>query len=142
MTSIFFGVAVPVVRGAIKCEARENPISERAVLIQKSVECFDSTYFEMQLFGVFLLDRYSGLLEPEDAGTRRSAEQAGWASGGQGKPSTSVGEMLDAWSTDENFWVRRYSILVLMAGLVRDEKYWERFVRYADSMIEEKEFFI
>jgi hypothetical protein len=131
-----------VVRGAIKCEARENPISERAVLIQKSVECFDSTYFEMQLFGVFLLDRYSGLLEPEDAGTRRSAEQAGWASGGQGKPSTSVGEMLDAWSTDENFWVRRYSILVLMAGLVRDEKYWERFVRYADSMIEEKEFFI
>jgi hypothetical protein len=29
-----------------------------------------------------------------------------------------------------------------MAGLVRDEKYWERFVRYADSMIEEKEFFI
>lgn len=29
-----------------------------------------------------------------------------------------------------------------MAGLVRDEEYWDRFVRYADSMIEENEFFI
>jgi 3-methyladenine DNA glycosylase AlkD len=53
-----------------------------------------------------------------------------------------VGSILDTWSTDDNFWIRRYSLLVLMRGLVRDEEYWGRFVRYADSMIEEKEFFI
>lgn len=62
----FFGLAVPVVRAAIKREAKANPITERSVLIEKSVECFDYSYFEMQLFGVFLLERYSKLLEPED----------------------------------------------------------------------------
>lgn len=149
----FFGISVPIIRAAIKRESREHPITERSVLLQKSVECYDSSYFEMQLFGVFLLEKYMGLLEPEDlevlVGLVRRSET--WAlvdplskPGGalvmEAMPS--VGPILDRWSTDENFWVRRYSILVLMAGLVKDDEYWERFVRYADSMIEEKEFFI
>jgi 3-methyladenine DNA glycosylase AlkD len=149
----FFGVAVPVVRAAIKRESKSNPITERSVLIEKSIGCFDSTYFEMQLFGVFLLERYSELLEPEDIQVlvdliRRCTT---WALvDPMSKPGArlvdigmpGVGPILDDWSTDENFWVRRYSILVLMAGLVRDDTYWDRFVGYADSMIEEKEFFI
>ncbi|MBC8453185.1 MAG: DNA alkylation repair protein [Chloroflexi bacterium] len=149
----FFGLAVPVVRAAIRREARESPISERSVLLQKSVECFDYSFFEMQLFGVFLLDRYKKLLETEDLYVlvdivRKCKTWAlvdplsrpGEELVDKGMPG--VGPILDASSVDENFWVRRYSILVLMKGLVRDDEYWDRFVGYADSMIEEKEFFI
>jgi 3-methyladenine DNA glycosylase AlkD len=149
----FFGLAVPVVRAAIKREARENPVDERSVLLQKSTECFEYPFFEMQLFGVFLLDRYKNLLEVEDLHVlvdlvRKCKTWAlvdplsrpGEELVDKGMPD--VGPILDAWSTDENFWVRRYSILVLMKGLVRDDEYWDRFLRYADSMIEENEFFI
>lgn len=149
----FFGVSVPVVRSAIKREARENPIAGRSELIQRARDCFDTSYFEMQLFGVFLLDRYKQLLNVEDLDVlvelvRKSTTWAlvdplsrpGEELVDKGMPE--VGTILDEWSRDENFWVRRYSILVLMKGLVRDEEYWDRFVRYADSMIEEKEFFI
>ena len=107
----------------------------------------------MQLFGVLLLGQNSSFLEIEDLGVLadlvRKCEtwalvdplsKPGEELVDRGMPG--VGPMLDAWSTDENFWIRRYSLLVLMRGLVRDEEYWDRFVRYADSMIEEREFFI
>ena len=107
----------------------------------------------MQLFGVFLLDRYSGLLEIEDLEflgdlVRKCTTWAlvdplsrpGEDLLDRGMPG--LGTVLDGWSVDKNFWVRRYSLLVLMRSLVSDDEQWSRFVRYADSMIEEKEFFI
>ena len=149
----FFGVSVPVVRAALKRERKENPLSSRSELLKTAVGCFDFSYFEMQLFGVLLLGQNSNLLEVEDlevlADLVRKCEtwalvdplsKPGEELVDRGMPG--VGPILDAWSTDENFWIRRYSLLVLMRGLVRDDEYWERFVGYADSMIEEREFFI
>ena len=149
----FFGVSVPVVRAALKRESRENPLSSRSELLETAVSCFDFTYFEMQLFGVLLLGQNSNLLEVRDLGALadlvRKCEtwalvdplsKPGEVLVDRGMPD--VGPILDEWSTDDNFWIRRYSLLVLMRGLVRDDEYWDRFVRYADSMIEEREFFI
>ena len=50
--------------------------------------------------------------------------------------------ILDRWSTDGDFWIRRSALLALLRPLRRGEGDFERFVRYADSMLEEKEFFI
>ncbi|MEM8962416.1 MAG: DNA alkylation repair protein [Acidobacteriota bacterium] len=50
--------------------------------------------------------------------------------------------VLDAWSTDEDFWVRRAAMLALLIPLRQGEGDWTRFTRYADAMLEEKEFFI
>ncbi len=108
----------------------------------------------MRLFGVLLLERYVSLLEPGDL---RHLEQLvrkceTWALVDpiakplgadlldRGLPG--VGSILDDWSVDKNFWVRRCSMLTLIPGLKRNESYWDRFVGYADSMIEEREFFI
>ena len=55
---------------------------------------------------------------------------------------TGCAAALDRWSVDEDFWLRRTSLLALLPGLRRGEGDFERFGRYADGMLEEKEFFI
>lgn len=49
---------------------------------------------------------------------------------------------LDEWATNEDFWVRRSALLALLGPLRRGGGDPERFSRYADGMLEEKEFFI
>ena len=51
-------------------------------------------------------------------------------------------DVLDRWSTDDDFWIRRSSMLALLGPLRRGEGDFERFGRYADAMLDEKEFFI
>ena len=49
---------------------------------------------------------------------------------------------LDRWSMDGDFWVRRSAMLALLIPLRQGEGDFGRFGRYADGMLEEKEFFI
>lgn len=52
-------------------------------------------------------------------------------------------DLLDEWSQDEDFWVRRASLLALLLPLREgDLTDWDRFERYAVPMLGEKEFFI
>ena len=50
--------------------------------------------------------------------------------------------MLDRWATDADFWIRRSALLALLGPLRRGEGDFDRFSRYADAMLDEKEFFI
>lgn len=50
--------------------------------------------------------------------------------------------VLDRWAAAGDFWVRRSAMLALLPGLRRGEGDWQRFVGYADNMLEEREFFI
>jgi 3-methyladenine DNA glycosylase AlkD len=50
--------------------------------------------------------------------------------------------VLDRWATDDDFWIRRSALLALLGGLRRGEGDFDRFSKYADAMLEEKEFFI
>jgi 3-methyladenine DNA glycosylase AlkD len=54
----------------------------------------------------------------------------------------SLGPTLDRWAADDDFWLRRSALLALLGPLRRGGGDWERFARYADSMLEEREFFI
>ena len=49
---------------------------------------------------------------------------------------------LDLWAKDDDFWIRRSALLALLLPLRRGEGDWRRFVRYADGMLDEREFFI
>jgi alkylated DNA nucleotide flippase Atl1/3-methyladenine DNA glycosylase AlkD len=49
---------------------------------------------------------------------------------------------LDRWSADPDFWLRRSALLALLLPLRRGGGDWERFVRHADGMLGEREFFI
>ena len=62
--------------------------------------------------------------------------------GGLIERDPSLCDVLDRWSTDDDFWIRRASMLALLGPLRRGEGDFERFARYADAMLEEKEFFI
>ena len=51
--------------------------------------------------------------------------------------------VLDQWATDDDFWIRRSALLALLVPLRRgDMAHFERFARYADLMLSEREFFI
>ena len=52
-----------------------------------------------------------------------------------------VGARLNGWAVDQDFWVRRSALLAHLVGL-KSGRGFERFARYADAMLEEREFFI
>jgi 3-methyladenine DNA glycosylase AlkD len=49
---------------------------------------------------------------------------------------------LDRWAADDNFWVRRAALLSLLLPLRRGAGDWDHFVRLAEPMLGEREFFI
>jgi 3-methyladenine DNA glycosylase AlkD len=53
-----------------------------------------------------------------------------------------VGRVLDKWARDPDFWIRRAALLALLLPMRRGEGDWKRFVRYADPLLEDREFFI
>jgi 3-methyladenine DNA glycosylase AlkD len=53
-----------------------------------------------------------------------------------------LGAVLDRWAVDDDFWIRRAALLALLVPLRRGDGDFERFSRYADAMLDEREFFI
>jgi 3-methyladenine DNA glycosylase AlkD len=53
-----------------------------------------------------------------------------------------LGSILDRWADDSDFWIRRSALLALLVALRRGQGDFERFSRYADAMLDDREFFI
>jgi len=53
-----------------------------------------------------------------------------------------AGRVLDRWAKDEDFWIRRAAILSLLLPMRQGQGDWKRFARYADPLLEDREFFI
>jgi 3-methyladenine DNA glycosylase AlkD len=49
---------------------------------------------------------------------------------------------LDRWVQDDDFWMRRAAMLALLLPLRRGAGDWTRFTRYADLLLDEREFFV
>jgi 3-methyladenine DNA glycosylase AlkD len=49
---------------------------------------------------------------------------------------------IDAWAVDDDFWIRRAALLSLLQGIRAGQPDLARFDRYAEPMLDEKEFFI
>ena len=49
---------------------------------------------------------------------------------------------LDRWAKDDDFWIRRAAMLALLVPLRRGKGDFPRFARYADAMLDDREFFI
>jgi 3-methyladenine DNA glycosylase AlkD len=56
--------------------------------------------------------------------------------------SPEASTVLDRWAGDDDFWLRRSAILALLRPLRAGGGDFERFARYADAMLDEKEFFV
>ncbi len=149
----FTGTAVPGTRSVIKSWCRARPGLTRRELVAVTRALWARPVFECRMAAVELLDANAALLRADDAvlvehmlraaGTWALADGlAEHVMGGLTERNPELTATLDRWAADDDFWLRRSAMLALLRPLRRGEGDFERFSRYADQMLEEKEFFI
>jgi 3-methyladenine DNA glycosylase AlkD len=147
------GTGVPKMRTVAKAFARASRDASRTVVLDVVRSLWAEPIFEARAISVELLDAYSPVLRASDSRIveRLIRESKTWAlvdalavniAGSMVERFDELGDTLDAWANDEDFWVRRASMLALLRPLRRGEGDFARFGRYADAMLDEKEFFI
>jgi len=149
----FIGVATPVFRRALKAELAAIAPLNRAALLSAVSALWANDVFELRAAAVELLDMHGALLLPADLSLveRLIRESHTWAlvdtlsarvAGSLVERHPTLARKLDRWARDPDFWVRRAAILSLLVPLRRGGGDFDRFGRYADAMLDEREFFI
>ena len=161
----FFGVTVPAIRrelGAFTGSNRGIGRAEVLGVVGRMWAPFDPDAIgtqdrrpvhELRMGSVLLLEGFAGMLLPDDAALieRMIRESKTWAyvdnlaasvMGPLVEANPGLMETLDRWAEDEDFWVRRSAMLALLLPLREGSGDLGRFFRYADSMLDEREFFI
>ena len=149
----FLGASVPAIRKIAKDVHRElgDVAHDDAVALVDAL--WNRGIHELRMTAVELLGLFSDLLNADDAPlferllreSRTWALVDGLAGGVIGRlvpRDERFGAVLDLWATDDDFWLRRSALLALLVPLRAGAGDWNRFCRYADAMLEEKEFFI
>jgi len=149
----FTGTRVPAVRATVKAWCRTQPDLTRGHLAAVVRALWARPVFESRMAALELLDANPALLRADDAALveRMLRTARTWAlvdglaehvMGGLTERFPELTATLDRWAADDDFWLRRSALLALLRPLRRGEGDFERFSRYADQMLEEKEFFI
>lgn len=148
----FAGVTVPVMRTAIAAWTKELGGLDHDRLTAVVRALWPRPLYECRQSAVILLERNAKLLGPADiellehllrnSGTWALVDGLAANVAGVVAERHDLTATLDRWATDPDFWVRRSALLALLRPLRRGEGDFARFARYADAMLEEKEFFI
>ena len=145
----FLGTTVWQIRRVVKASVGDLSHDELVSLVE---ELWSKPVFERRMSAVFALELHPALVGPGDLPLleRLIRDSGTWAlvDGLAGDVAASLFvrhpealPSLDAWASDEDFWVRRSALLALR-GPLRDGAPFDQFARYADAMLDEKEFFI
>jgi 3-methyladenine DNA glycosylase AlkD len=148
-----YGVPVPLIRSTVKVALRDEDLDERKALLRHVIALWNRPVHECRFAAVEMLDQRSSLLEVSDMPLIETMirESKTWAlvdtlctrvAGVLVEQNPALTVTLDRWSKDEDFWVRRASMLSLLVPLRKGEGDFQRFGRYADTMLDDKEFFI
>ena len=149
----FIGVTTQNLRVALRAWLKAHPDLDRPALVSLAADLWATDSHELRHFGMELLRARVALLRSEDVDLledllRRSRS---WAYvdfistqivGPLVERDARLNARLDRWVKDPDFWLRRSAVLALLVPLRRGGGDWPRFVRYADRLLEEKEFFI
>lgn len=149
----FIGATVPATERTVRDWLTTFPILDREALLALVEALWSRKVHELRMAAVMVLARHQRLLEPSDITLveRLLREARTWAlvdelaavvTGELYARLPELGAALDRWAVDEDFWLRRASMLALLKPLRAGEGDWDRFTRYAESMLHEKEFFI
>jgi 3-methyladenine DNA glycosylase AlkD len=150
----FAGVSVPAMRRIVVSWCRTRPGLDRAELVAMAAALWASALYERRQCAVLLLERSVRLLEAADLrlveyllrDCQTWALVDGLAAAVAGDLAErypgQAGPVLDQWAASESFWLRRSALLALLHPLRRGEGDFARFSRYADAMLEEREFFV
>jgi 3-methyladenine DNA glycosylase AlkD len=154
----FYGVTAEQMRSSVKPIVRETKKDlshDELVAIVRAL--WPRGIFDLQWAAAELLLMRVDLLGPDDVPQieQMIREAKTWALVDMLAPHVmgplfvkhaALGKTLDRWSRDNDFWIRRAAMLSLLVPLREpsgdDAAIFERFTRYADAMLEEKEFFI
>jgi 3-methyladenine DNA glycosylase AlkD len=156
----FYGVRLPDIRAAVRALRRARPDLRHGELLELVTLLWAEPVFERRAAAALLLTERSDLLV--DGERRLGADLAfgedllrrcgTWAlvdplAGDAFGPAldrvgAAATPYLDRWAADEDFWIRRSALLVHLRPLRAGGGDWDRFTRYADAMLAEKEFFI
>jgi 3-methyladenine DNA glycosylase AlkD len=146
------GATVWQVRREVKALAAAHPELSHDDLVTLVATLWAKPVHERRLAAVLLLEAYPELVAPNDLPLleRLVRESKTWAYV-DGLAGDVLGELLvrnprvaaklDRWAKDSDFWVRRSALLAQIKPL-RNGASFARFGRYADAMLDEREFFI
>ena len=150
---VHLGVSVPATRQIVRSALAERPALAHRELIDLVSALWSSQVFECRRAAVEALELRCDVLRPGDievvekllrgSGTWALVDElATHVVGDLVERFPELASTLDRWASDEDFWIRRSALLALLLPLRRGEGDFERFGRYADAMLEEREFFI
>jgi 3-methyladenine DNA glycosylase AlkD len=148
-----YGTSVPTIRALAKAATRQLPDMTHDELVALIEALWAVPVHERRMACVELLDLYGDRLGPGDAALveRLLRESGTWAlvdglaasvMGMLAERYPELGTVLDRWAGDPDFWLRRSAMLALLIPLRQGRGDFERFGRYADAMLDEREFFI
>jgi 3-methyladenine DNA glycosylase AlkD len=148
-----YGATVPVIRSVAKTLSRRHSDIEHDDLIALVTDLWNVPVHDRRMAAVELLTLYKTRLLPADIDIleRLLRESQTWALvdalaasvvGALVESDPPLAATLDRWAADDDFWIRRSALLALLPGLRRGAGDFDRFARYADGMLDEKEFFI
>jgi 3-methyladenine DNA glycosylase AlkD len=148
-----YGTSVPSIRAIAKATARRHPGLTHDQLLELVDVLWAARVHERRVVCVELLVLHLDRLGPGDSPLleRLVRESQTWAlvdvlaatvMGGLVERHVELGGVLDRWAVDDDFWLRRSALLALLVPLRQGRGDFERFGRYADSMLDEREFFI
>lgn len=145
-----YGTSVPAVRKVAKTVGRLG--HDQLVALVETL--WDDVVYERRAVCVELLAASNPSLRVDDAPLleRLLRESGTWALV-DALAASVVGALverdpdgwapiLDRWAADADFWLRRSALLALLVPLRRGGGDFARFARYADAMLDEREFFI
>jgi 3-methyladenine DNA glycosylase AlkD len=149
----FIGTTVPATKVAVRAALKPYGNLDRESVVALATEAWQHPVHELRMAAVMVLARNVKELEPGDLPfvERMIRESKTWAFvdelaahvvGAMAVRHPALNAELDRWAVDEDFWVRRSALLSLLVPLRQGGGDWERFARYADAMLAEKEFFI
>jgi 3-methyladenine DNA glycosylase AlkD len=148
-----YGTSVPATRAVAKATARRHPELTHDQLDALVNALWAVPVHERRMAAVELLELYCDRLDPEDAALleRLLRESRTWALvdslaasvvGRLVEQYPELGAVLDRWAADGDFWLRRSAMLALLIPLREGRGDFDRFGRYADAMLCDREFFI
>jgi 3-methyladenine DNA glycosylase AlkD len=148
----FLGATVWEIRRVVTAFDRSLAL-DRDRLLQLVEELWRPPVHERRMAAVAMLERHVADLAVADLALVERLIRASrtWALS-DGLATNVIGPMLvrspdaaegwlDRWAADDDFWIRRTSLLAEIEPL-RNGAPFDRFARHADGMLEEREFFI
>ncbi len=147
------GVPVPAIRKVAESHWRRYPGAGPEAVLELAEELWREPVHERRMCAVELLRLAAGELTTAHLAPleRMLRESRTWAlvdnlsvhvAGPVTERHPATGAVLDRWAGDGDFWLRRSALLALLLPLRRGAGDFARFGRYADAMLDEREFFV